>query len=69
MEEKTARDEAVMRAQERAAECDKDFLILTRICPELSRNKANINPYAVGHYNNEAMERIGIEAAKTLSAL
>ena len=66
-EEKAKDDEAIMNAQECAAILDEDFVILTRICPELSRDSVYINPYAVGHYNNAAMEIIGKEAAKRLA--
>lgn len=62
-----AKDEAIMRAQERAAE-GADFLMLTRVCPRLSRDPAYINPFAAGHYNNAAMEIIGGEAGRALAA-
>ncbi len=68
-EERIKRDEAIMFAQERVADFDKDFVILTRACTRLSRDKAYINPYAEGHYNNEAMEIIGVEAGKALAEL
>lgn len=60
------RDEAIMEAQERAVREDGDFLMLTRITGELSRDPAYLNPEAAGHYNNEGLKRIGFEAGKTL---
>lgn len=68
-EEKKKRDETIMRAQERAVETDKDFVMLARICPELSLNDTYINPKASGHYNNAGMEMIGTEAGKTLAEI
>ena len=56
-----------MRAQERAVEEDSDFVMLTRICTELSQNPEYINPQASGHYNNVGMEIIGKEAGKELA--
>lgn len=68
-EEKKKRDETIMRAQERAVETDKDFVMLARICPELSLNDTYINPKASGHYNNAGMEMIGTEAGKMLAEI
>ena len=68
-EEKTAWDEAIMSAQERAVKEDKDFVMLTRLCTELSQKTENINPKAVGHYNNAAMTLIGTEAGKALAKI
>lgn len=62
-------DEAIMSAQERAVAEDSDFVMLTRVCPELSMKPEYINPKASGHYNNAAMEIIGTEAAKGLAAI
>ena len=69
MADKKAWDETIMRAQERAVETDKDFVMLARICPELSLNETYINPKASGHYNNAGMEMIGTEAGKTLAEI
>lgn len=66
-EEKRACDEAIMRAQERAAKEDSDFIMLTRLCTDLSLRSEYINPQASGHYNNLAMELIGEEAGKKLA--
>lgn len=63
-EEKLAREEGIMRAQDRAEKEDGDFTVLTRICSQLSKDPTCLNPYAAGHYNNESMEKIG-EAAGT----
>ncbi len=60
-------EEAVMRAQERATREDEDFVMLTRICTELSLQSEYINPNAGGHYNNKAMELIGEVAGKALA--
>lgn len=65
-QEKKTCDENIMLGQEIAVKCDADFVILTRICTEMSLNPAYINPKASGHYNNKAMKRIGEEAAKEL---
>ena len=67
--EKTAWDEAIMSAQERAVQADGDFVMLTRICTEFSRQPERINPKAVGHYNNAAIKEIAENAAKTLGEL
>ena len=62
-----AEDEAIMRAQERAAADDADFVMLTRICAKLSLDPFYLNPHAAGHYNNLAMERIGETAGAALA--
>lgn len=62
-------DETIMSAQERAAAEDSDFVMLTRVCTELSMKSEYINPEASGHYNNAAMDIIGTEAAKGLAAI
>ena len=66
---KKAYDEAVMSAQERAAAEDSDFLMLTRVCPELSMMPEYINPEASGHYTNAAMEIIGKSAGRALAEI
>ena len=68
-EDKIKRDEAIQRAQERVVESDKDFVMLTRVCTEYSRDKNHINPYVGGHYNNATLDLIGASAAETLSTL
>ncbi len=60
-------DEIIMEAQEKLAETDPDFVMLTRVCPELSLDPNRINPYEEGHYNNAAMTVIGAEAGKALA--
>ena len=67
--DRIARDEAIMRAQERAVETDKDFVMLTRLTERLSLDPEYINPYASGHYNNKAMELLGAEAGEALAKL
>ena len=67
VEERASRDEAIMRAQERAVADDKDFVMLTRICADLSRTVAYINPNVGGHYCNEAMDIIGTVAGEALA--
>lgn len=63
-------DENIMRAQERAAQEDEDFIILTDICAELSVKIECLNPKEYGpHYNNNALEIIGKEAGETLAKL
>ncbi len=66
---RTTWDENVMRAQERAVSVDSDFVMLTRVCPTISRDAAFINPEACGHYNNAAQELIGMQAGKALAEL
>lgn len=61
--------ELIMNAQERAVESDCDFVMLSRICPELSLKQEYINPHAQGHYNNAAMEIIGTDAGTALAKL
>ena len=68
-EEKKKWDEAIMSAQERAVEIDDDFIMLTRICTELSMNQAYINPNVSGHYTNQGLEIIGREAGKALATV
>ena len=60
-------DETIMQAQERAVAEDSDFIMLTRVCTELSMKPEYINPEASGHYNNAAMDIIGTEAGKALA--
>ena len=69
MDEETGRlaDEAIMEGQERLVREDPDFVMLTRICPEISLQGRWINPFEEGHYNNAAMTVIGTEAAKALA--
>ena len=63
-------DEAIMRAQERAAEVDQDFTILTDICAKLSIKEKCLNPKEHGpHYNNKALDKIGKAAGKTLAKI
>jgi hypothetical protein len=68
-EEKKKWDEAIMSAQEKAVEMDGDFVMLTRICTELSMNQAYINPNVSGHYTNQGLEIIGREAGKALATV
>ncbi len=68
-EEKIAREEAIMRAQERAVEEDSDFVMLTRVCKELSLNPSYLNDVDPGHFNNAAMKIIGEEAGRALAKL
>lgn len=65
--EDVERDEAIMRAQERAVAQDKDFLMLTRVCTQLSLHPERLNPKARGHYNNASMEIIGTQAGEALA--
>ncbi len=60
-------DEAIMQAQEAAVKVDSDFIMLSRVCTELSMKPEYINPNASGHYNNEGMEIIGTEAGNALA--
>ncbi|MBQ8409805.1 MAG: hypothetical protein IJY39_13175 [Clostridia bacterium] len=60
-------DEAIMRAQDKAPTVDRDFVMLTDICAEMSLDKTYINPEAHGHYNNLAMEIIGETAGRELA--
>ena len=68
-QEKRACDETIMLAQELAVERDRDFVMLTRVCTELSLDSRYINPEASGHYNNAGMDIIGRAAAMTLAKL
>ncbi len=60
------KDEAIMRAQERACTMDDDFLMLTRITAKLAYDKRYLNPQASGHYDNSGLAVIAAEAARTL---
>ncbi len=66
---KKSHDEEIMRAQERVVAEDSDFVMLTRVCTELSMKPEYINPNASGHYNNAAMEIIGTEAGTALAKM
>ena len=68
-EEKKKWDEAIMSAQEKAVAIDNDFVMLTRICTELSMNPQYINPNVSGHYTNQGLDLIGREAGKALAAV
>ena len=68
-EEKKVWDETIMSAQEKAVERDNDFIMLTRICPELSLGTEYMNPYVVGHYSAAGLEKIGAAAGKALGKL
>lgn len=61
-------DEAIMRAQERAVKQDSDFVMLSRVCPLLSKDIEYMNTNCLGHYNNKAMEIIGAESGKILAS-
>lgn len=61
------RDIPVIKAQERLCEAG-DFVMLTRVtgwCTE--QPEKYINPFAAGHYNNRAMEKIGSAAGANLA--
>ena len=62
-------DEVIMASQEKAVKEDSDFVMLTRVCSELSRQKEYINPKVTAHYNNKGMEIIGTEAGKSLAKI
>ena len=68
-EQRQRYDEQIMEAQENVVKADSDFVILTRICPQISRDSHYMNPYASGHYNNRGMEMIGMEAGAALARL
>lgn len=61
------KDEAIMRAQDRACEIDSDFLMLTWITAKLSYDKRYLNPQASGHFDNAGLAVIAAEAARTLA--
>ncbi len=65
----TDADEAIMAAQEELVENDPDFVMLSRVCPHICKFSEYINPDAMGHYNNRAMELIGSDAANALAML
>ena len=59
-------DKAIMDAQEALPQLDRDFIIATDICPDLSLDSRYMNPYAIGHYNNAGMRIIGESGADGL---
>ena len=67
---KFVRDEhdiSVIKAQEHLCEAG-DFVMLTRITGQFTEQpKKYINPFAGGHYNNRAMEKIGAAAGANLA--
>lgn len=66
-EEREACDEAIMRAQDEVAAHDEDFVMLTHLLAKMSREEEHINPFAEGHFNNAAMEKIGATAGRNLA--
>ena len=62
-EDRLRADETILRAQERIVRENADCRMLTRICPEISRDLRYINPFEEGHFNNAAMDAIGTAAA------
>lgn len=60
-------NEAIFSAQEEAVKTDEEFIMLTRICEELSKDSFNKEFMSVyGHYNNKAQDMIGTAAGGTL---
>ena len=68
-EEKMKWDEVIMDAQDKAVSLDSDFVMLTRICKEISSDIANFNASDIGHYNNASLDRIGTEAGRALATI
>jgi len=68
-EERKRYDEQMMTAQENVVKKDSDFVMLTRICPQISLDSHYMNPYVSGHYNNTGMELIGTEAGTALARI
>ena len=63
-------DEIIMDAQERAVKVDSDFVMLTRVCAELSVKEEFLNPQENGpHYNNHALDIIGKAAGLALAEI
>lgn len=61
------RDIPVIKAQERLCEAG-DFVMLTRFTGQCTQQPEKyINPFAAGHYNNRAMEKIGSAAGANLA--
>lgn len=69
VQQRAAYDENIMHAQELAAQHDEDVVMLLRILPEMSLDQKNINPKAMGHFNNKAHTVIGKAAANALAKL
>ena len=61
-------DEAIMRAQDKAATQD-GFAMLTDVCAALSKDPTYLNPFWAGHYNNAGMDKIGETAGRALALL
>ncbi len=62
-------DEQIMKAQDQVVKEDSDFVMLTKICSELSSKSEYINPTVPAHYNNLGMQIIGTEAGKALAKI
>ena len=62
-------DEIIMEAQEALCASDEDFVMLSRLCPELSLNEEYLSPFAPGHFNNKGQKLIGEDAARTLASI
>lgn len=68
-DEGKADDETIMRAQERVAADDADFVMLTRKTATMSLDARFINPTEDGHFNNAALSMLGEAAGHALAAL
>ncbi len=68
-EEGAENDETIQRAQEIAAERDRDFAMLTREAVAMSLDAQYIHPTESGHFNNRGLSLLGTLAGKALAAL
>ena len=63
------RDLQIMAAQDELCRSGEGFLMLTDLAAGMSMDPAWINPRAQGHFNPEALVRLGTEAGRTLGRL
>lgn len=60
------RDFEIISAQDEICIENSDFLMLTNIATELNMQKEYMNPFVDGHYSAKGLEKLGLEAGKSL---
>lgn len=61
-----ARDDAIIEAQKELCDTDPDFLMLTTVTEQLTKNEKYMNPQAYGHYGCEGQQLLGTLAGAAL---
>lgn len=60
------KDWEMIDAQSEICRENSDFLMLTDIATTLNKLPEYMNPYVAGHYSAKGLEKLGVEAGKTL---